>query len=184
MKLLWYLRLIALLYQLDALDHVLITFTTLVLKQVHDWLSEEEKLNICCGLNYDKLSPEACDQLAQNPKFPSKLAVQGIISQHSKLRCLLHETNQTNPFIDSPCSSVDVDTSGKKDEACEQIVLYAENLDISAENEKLKAHLQGMQRRVLELEKVCKKMQTQMTKIMKSRVPSQSSARSLPKLCS
>ncbi|KAE9457785.1 hypothetical protein C3L33_10327, partial [Rhododendron williamsianum] len=124
--------------------------------EVHDWLSEEEKLNLCCGLNYEKLSPEACDQLAQNPKFPSKWL------------------------------SVDVDTNGKKDEAREQIVPYAGNLDISAENEKLKAHLQGMQRRVVELEKVCKKMQTQMTKIMKSRLSSQSSAsaRSLPKLCS
>ncbi|XP_058220229.1 BTB/POZ domain-containing protein At3g22104-like isoform X2 [Rhododendron vialii] len=154
--------------------------------EVHDWLSEEEKLNLCCGLNYEKLSLQACDQLAQNPKFPSKSAVQALISQHSKPKCLLHETNQPKPFIDSPCSSVDIDTNRKKDEAHQQIVPYAGNLDISSENEKLKAHLQGMQRRVVELEKVCKKMQTQMTKIMKSRLSSQSSAsaRSLPKLCS
>ncbi|XP_052179194.1 BTB/POZ domain-containing protein At3g22104 isoform X2 [Diospyros lotus] len=152
--------------------------------QVHAGLSDEEKIHICCGLNYEKLSSEACIHLAQNKRFPSKSAVQALISQHSKLKNLLQETNQTNPSIESPCSFPDTDTKDKKDEACDQIVLYAGRLDISAENEKLRAHLQGMQWRVLELEKVCKKMQTQMTKIMKSRLSSQNSARSLPRLCS
>ncbi|XP_057488309.1 BTB/POZ domain-containing protein At3g22104-like [Actinidia eriantha] len=152
--------------------------------EVHPWLSEEEKMNLCCGLQYEKLSSEACQNLAQNKKFPSKSAVQALISQHCKLRSLLQETNQTKPFFDSPCSSIDINMEGKKDETCEQIVLYAGKLDLSAENEKLRAHLQGMQWRVFELEKIYKKMQTQMTKIMKSRLSVHSSARSLPKLCS
>lgn len=79
---------------------------------------------------------------------------------------------------------MEAETKVKKEETCEQIVLYAGRLDISSENEKVRANLQGMQWRVLELEKVCKKMQNQMAKMMKSRLSSQSNARSLPRLCS
>ncbi|KAF5950109.1 hypothetical protein HYC85_012102 [Camellia sinensis] len=152
----------------DAIYHAIDMYL-----EVHAGLSEEEKINVCYGLNYEKLSPEAFNHLAQNEKFPSKSAAQALISQHGKLKSLLPVTDQSKSFIDSPCSSVDIDTEGRKDDACEQVVLYAGKLDLSAENEKLRSHLQGMQWRVLELEKACKKMQTQMTKIMKSRLSSQ-----------
>lgn len=79
---------------------------------------------------------------------------------------------------------MEVESKGKKDESCEQIVLYAGTLDLSNEKEKIRAHLQGMQWRVLELEKVCKNMQNQMAKMMKSRSSSQINARFLPRLCS
>ena len=155
------------------------------LLQVHGGLSEEERLRICCGLNYEKLSAEACIHLSQNKRFPPKSAVQALISQQFKLKNLLNSTpSSTTSFIDSPCSSNDAGKKGKKDKTSEQVVLYAEKFDISADNEKLRAHLQGMQWRVMELEKVCKKMQTQMEKITKSRAPGNSYTRSLPKLCS
>lgn len=147
-------------------------------------MSEEEALRVCSGLNYEKLSSEVCNSLTRNPKFPSKSAVQALISQQFKLRNLLQDT--TNPAKDfsvspsSPCNS----RKGKKDESCEQIVLYAGKLDLTTENENLKAHLQGMQWRVLELEKVCQKMQIQMGKMMKSKLTTQNSAKSLPRLCS
>ncbi|XP_020538859.1 BTB/POZ domain-containing protein At3g22104 isoform X2 [Jatropha curcas] len=138
--------------------------------EVHSGLSEEEKMKICCALNYEKLSAEACMHLSHNKKFSSKSAVQALQSQHLKLKSLLSGTNNLE---------------SKVNEVNEQIVLYAGKLEISTDSEKLRAHLQGMQWRVMELEKVCKKMQTQMTKIMKSsRVPSHSNSRSLPRLCS
>ncbi|MED6182826.1 hypothetical protein PIB30_032392 [Stylosanthes scabra] len=161
--------------------------------EVHGELSEEEKVKICCGLNYDKLSPQACIHLSHNTKFPSKSAVQALISQ-SKLKNLIHSTTTTpttttSPLlinVSSPCcssSSVNNAQKGNKDKS---IVLYstAADFDGSSDNERLKAHLQGMQWRVMELEKICKKMQTQMAKITKSKVPPNSYARSLPKLCS
>ncbi|GFZ12952.1 phototropic-responsive NPH3 family protein [Actinidia rufa] len=143
--------------------------------EVHDGLSEEEKVNLCCGLNNEKLSSEACKHLAQNNKFPPKSAVQALTSQHNKLKNLLRATNQTKPFIDSSPGFVDIDAE-KKGEACEQIVVYAGKIDRLTENEKLRVHLQGMQWRVMELEKLCGKMQTQMAKIMKSRFSKYSSA--------
>lgn len=149
--------------------------------QVHSGLSEEGKIKVCSGLSYEKLSSEACSHLARNKKFPSKSAGQALITQQVKLKSLLQETNQPSPYLDSPCSFVDTENPGNEDQ---QIVLYAGKLDLSTENEKLKEHLQGMQWRVLELEKACRKMQNQMAKMLKSRVSSHNNAKSLPRLCS
>ena len=151
---------------------------------MHAGLSEEEKMKICYALNYEKLSTEACIHLSQNAKFASKSTVQALISQPLKIKNLLQGTNNTKLHMDSPCNFTETRHKAKKDEASEQIVLYSGRLDISADNDKLRAHLQGMQWRVMELEKICKKMQTQMAKILKSKVTSHSTARSLPRLCS
>ncbi|KAG4115958.1 hypothetical protein ERO13_D12G139450v2 [Gossypium hirsutum] len=152
--------------------------------EVHAGLSDEEKMKICCALNYEKLSTEAGIHLSQNAKFPSKSAVQALISQQLKLKNLLQGTNNTKLYTNSPCIFIETKGKAKKDEACEP-TLYSERLDISVDNEKLREHLQGMQCRVMELEKVCKKMQSEMAKIMKSKAAAHSSsARSLPRLCS
>jgi len=152
---------------------------------VHTQLSQEERLKICCGLNFEKLSPQACLHLSQNKKFPSKSTVQALISQQSKLKNLLHVIPSTSSYNDSPCSSSGAAAQkGKKDKTSEQVVLYSGNFDLSTDNEKLKAHLQGMQWRVMELEKFCRKMQIQMAKITKSKASGHSYAKSLPKLCS
>ncbi|KAK1393246.1 BTB/POZ domain-containing protein [Heracleum sosnowskyi] len=148
----------------------------------HAKLSKEEKKRICYVLNYEKLSSECCKHLAQNSNFPSSSSFQALASQKNKLKSLLEDSNQTKPPIDSPYSSVETKIKGKRKEACEEIVLYAGRLD--TENEKLKANLQGMQCRVLELEKVCKKMRNQIAKMLKSKLSGQSNARSLPRLCS
>ncbi|XP_030932251.1 BTB/POZ domain-containing protein At3g22104 isoform X1 [Quercus lobata] len=152
--------------------------------EVHAGLPDEEKLKICCALNYEKLSAEIYIHLSQNTKFPSKATVQGVVSQQYKLKSLLEGTNISQQDTDLSCTSIEIRSKGKKDETSEQVVLYAGKLDVISDNEKLKSHLQGMQWRVMELEKVCRKMQTQMAKIMKSRVSSHGHSRSLPRLCS
>lgn len=56
--------------------------------------------------------------------------------------------------------------------------------DISEEKEEIKMNLQRMQCRVLELEKVCKEMKGQMSKMVKSKViSSPGDNRALAKLC-
>lgn len=156
----------------------------LIILQVHAALSEEDKVNMCYGLNYEKLSSEVYEHLTQNKKFPSKLAVQTLISQQCKLKSMRRGTDHPKPVIDSSRSFADIDIKGKKDEACEPIVIYATKLDIPAENEKLRANLQGMQWRVVELEKLRAKMQNQMTKMLKLRSSGHRNGRSLPRLCS
>ncbi|XP_043804569.1 BTB/POZ domain-containing protein At3g22104 isoform X2 [Manihot esculenta] len=152
--------------------------------QVHDGLSEEEKMKIYCVLNCEKLSPEASMHLSQNKKFPSKSAVQALKSQQLKLKSLFQGTNNSKRFGGSPSRLGEMGSKGKTNEASEQVVLHTGKLELSTDSDKLKAHLQGMQCRVIRLEEACRKMQSQMAKIMKSRVSSYNNPRSLPKLCS
>ncbi|XP_008797422.3 BTB/POZ domain-containing protein At3g22104-like [Phoenix dactylifera] len=149
--------------------------------EVHAQLSEEEKMNICCAINCEKLSVESCKHLAWNSKVPKRTAVQALISQQLKLKSLLEDTNHLKSFS-SPLKGNEYEKNQCDDG--EQIILYAKKLNLPMENEKLKAHLQGMQCRVMELEKICKKMRTQMAKIMKTEVSSPGSSRSVPRLCS
>lgn len=138
-------------------------------------------MKICCALNYEKLSSDICKHLAQNPKFPSRSAIQALLSQQSKLKSLLQDTDSLNSSNTSPCTNGSEANVKITDE---QIVLYAKRLDLATENEKIKTHLQGMQLRVMELEKVCQKLQTQIAKIMKAKAASPGNPKSLPKLCS
>ncbi|KMT02116.1 hypothetical protein BVRB_9g207600 [Beta vulgaris subsp. vulgaris] len=152
--------------------------------EVHTDLSEEETFKICSALNYEKLSPEACVHLSKNTKFPSRSTVQALLCQQTKLKSLLYDGNHPKSLLSFPCSSRRSAAESRNDESSEQIVLYAGKLDVMTENENIRAHLQGMQCRVTELEKVCEKMQTQVAKMMKSKSSNNINAKSLPRLCS
>ncbi|ERN12751.1 hypothetical protein AMTR_s00043p00168880 [Amborella trichopoda] len=152
--------------------------------EVHGRLSEEEKIKICIVLNYEKLSLEACKHLAQNSKFPSRTALQALVSQQCKLKSLLSNGGYLKSGSSSPCIYRNKGIKGVDNYSKEQIVFYAKKVDLSTENEELRAHLNGMQLRVMELEKICRKMQIQMSKIVKKTLPSPGSGGSLPKLCS
>ncbi|GMJ06716.1 hypothetical protein like AT3G22104 [Hibiscus trionum] len=136
--------------------------------EVHAELSEEEKMKICCALNYEKLSSEACLHLSRNAKFPSKIHIRALVSQQSKLKSLRQGINNAKCCGDSPYRLTGIEGRAMEDEG----------------SEKLRAQIQRMQWRLMELEKMCKKMQTQMTKIMKPKVSNHRTKRSLPRLCS
>ncbi|KAJ8436285.1 hypothetical protein Cgig2_023336 [Carnegiea gigantea] len=152
--------------------------------EVHTDLSEEETFQICSALNYEKLSPEACLHLTKNQKFPSRSAVQALLSHQGKLTGLEHASKYPSSCSSSPCYYPNYGTIGLKGESSDRNMLSAGEFDVMTDNEKLRTHLQGMQCRVTELEKVCHKMQTQMAKMMKSKSTGNINARSLPKLCS
>ncbi|KAF3538392.1 hypothetical protein F2Q69_00019974 [Brassica cretica] len=66
-----------------------------------------------------------------------------------------------------------------------QLILEVKKVKISGDGEKLKEHIEGIQWRVMELERACLKMHNQMEVIKKrSKRTSGGSNRSLPKLCS
>ncbi|KAL4351204.1 hypothetical protein GQ457_06G004410 [Hibiscus cannabinus] len=132
-------------------------------------------LEICCALNYEKLSGKACLHLSRNTKFPSKTAVRALVSLQPKLEYLLQGINNAERYTDLPYRFTGIGGRAKEDEGSEQAVVY---------KEKLRAQLQGMQLKVMELEKVCKKMQTQLAKFMKSKLSNHRTTRSLPRLCS
>ncbi|CAA0837118.1 BTB/POZ domain-containing protein [Striga hermonthica] len=90
--------------------------------EVHTSLSEEHKMKICWGLNYEKLSTEALEHLIKNLIFPTKSASRAFATRQERTM-----------------------KEGKKRESSRKIVLYARNLGFSYEKEKVEAHLRGMQ---------------------------------------
>lgn len=141
----------------------------------HPTLSFEERSRICRCLNYEKLSLEACKELAKNPRIPPTVAVQALTSQRPSVT-----TNKEH-------------SSSSSSKPQMEMVLYNNTkCDYSSDNasgeksEDLRLNLQRMQWRVVELEKVCKEMKGQMTKMVKTGIimpPSSSYGRSLPRLC-
>lgn len=158
--------------------------------QVHGRLTDEEKMKICRGLSYEKLSPESCKHLARNGEFPTRAAVQALASQHTVLKSIVlrEPAGQLKPVSLSPPPSTgkhrDVG-GGENDEG--QVVLYAGRLDLSLENQNLRSLLDGMHWRVMELEKVCSRMKTQMSKMKQPRRGGgggRAGRSSLPRMCS
>jgi len=153
--------------------------------QVHGRLTDEENMKICRGLSYEKLSPECCKHLARNGEFPTRAAVQALASQHTVLKSIvLREPGQLKPVSPSPPPSKGKRRDGS-DENDGQVILYAGRLDLSLENQNLRSLLDGMHWRVMELEKVCSRMKTQMSKMKQARRGGGGrTARSLPRMCS
>ncbi|KAK8617441.1 hypothetical protein V6N13_080357 [Hibiscus sabdariffa] len=143
--------------------------------EVHAELSEDEKMKISCALRYEKLSSEACLHLSRNTKFPTNTHVRALMSQQSKLKKLLQGINNAKRYTYSPYRLTGNGDRATEDECSEKKVVY---------DEKVETEIQRMQWRVMELEKVCKKMQTQMAKIMRPKVSNHRTKRSLPRLCS
>uniref|UniRef100_A0A0E0AL35 NPH3 domain-containing protein n=1 Tax=Oryza glumipatula TaxID=40148 RepID=A0A0E0AL35_9ORYZ len=164
--------------------------------QVHTRLTEEEKMRICKGINYEKLSPECCKHLARNAGFPTRAAVQALASQHTVLKSLLRGGGPDEHL--RPVSAAKHRAGGEDHDdlvaAGGQVVLYAGRLDLSLESQNLRSLLDGMHWRVMELEKVCSRMKTQMSKMKAARrvagggaaaaAGRRAASRSLPRMCS
>ncbi|KAF5182260.1 BTB/POZ domain-containing protein [Thalictrum thalictroides] len=138
----------------------------------HPTLSFEERSVLCRCLNYEKLSLEACKDLAKSPRIPPRIAVQALISQQSKVQgeAPLSESS-CSPFATQFTSSpgaLDSDTLSEYSEA----------------KEEMKVNLQRMQWRVMELEKVCIDMKNQMSKMVKNKsISTTANNRAMPRLC-
>ncbi|KAK4484080.1 hypothetical protein RD792_011300 [Penstemon davidsonii] len=113
--------------------------------QSHPALSLEERSRLCRCLNYEKLSLEACKDLAKNPRIPPRIAIQALSSQHSNIQIIDDDEDINN----NNC----------------QLVLY-DHHKLNTE-EHMKVNLERMQSRVVELEKVCREMKGQMRKMVK-----------------
>ncbi|KAL6282158.1 hypothetical protein ACE6H2_013087 [Prunus campanulata] len=147
----------------------------------HADLFEEEKMSICCALNYDKLSAHSLKHLTQNIKFPPRGAVEAFTTEQSKLRSLLHKAYNLKT-LDSLLIHTDNEIKHEKQDTEHIIPIYTKKLDLPTEAEKLRAHLQTMHWKTLEMGNTCGTMEMQMAAIMKSRLSFRGSIQYLPKL--
>ncbi|KAJ0963913.1 hypothetical protein J5N97_029035 [Dioscorea zingiberensis] len=128
----------------------------------HPALSSDDRAKACRCLNYEKLTLEACKDLAKNPRIPPRVAMQALVAQQSKLQC------------------------GTPRKVVERVSSENSAMD---EKEALRLNLERMQCRVKELEKVCRDMKGEMSKMVKNNnnklinSPSHYSSRGLPRLC-
>ncbi|GMJ04483.1 hypothetical protein like AT3G19850 [Hibiscus trionum] len=124
--------------------------------QSHPTLSFEDRSKLCRCLNYEKLSFEASKELAKNPRIPPNISVQALISQQSKV--------SQNGFLyqGTPSGSHGKNSHGH------MVVFNDNSMDSSSSEgtEDMKLNLQKMQWRVVELEKACKEMKGQMSKLV------------------
>ncbi|XP_062185291.1 BTB/POZ domain-containing protein At1g50280-like [Phragmites australis] len=147
----------------------------------HPALSLDERTTLCRCLNYEKLTLEACKDLAKNRRIPPGVAVQALTSQQSKLQinkpAAAAEESRTDPsqtprrVVRASARTRKVDLDGASDE-----------------KELLRLNLQKMQNRVVELERACKDMQGQMSKMARGKSFGaaschQTGGRGLPRLC-
>ncbi|KAM0059526.1 putative BTB/POZ domain, NPH3 domain, NPH3/RPT2-like family protein [Helianthus debilis subsp. tardiflorus] len=172
----------------------------------HPCLSLEERSRLCRCLNYEKLSLEACKDLAKNPRIPPRIAVQALVSQHSNIPTVYtNDHHQDYSYIINDHNHQTPLTKSSR----ELMVLYNNNgahdhlqydsadhssrtssrydqADKELDEGVVKLNLQKMQWRVVELEKVCREMKGQMSKMVKGdrvMLSGSSHGRPLPRLC-
>ncbi|KAI3713956.1 hypothetical protein L1987_72545 [Smallanthus sonchifolius] len=170
----------------------------------HPCLSLEERSRLCRCLNYEKLSLEACKDLAKNPRIPPRIAVQALVSQHSNIPTVYtNDHHQDYAYIHDHDHDAPLTKSSR-----ELMVLYNNNgahdhlhfdsadhssrasskydQDKEIDDGVVKLNLQRMQWRVVELEKVCREMKGQMSRMVKGdrvMLSGSSHGRPLPRLC-
>ncbi|KAL5215366.1 hypothetical protein ABZP36_004518 [Zizania latifolia] len=158
--------------------------------QSHHTLTIEERTTLCRCLNYEKLTLEACKDLAKNLRIPPGIAMQALASQQSKLQITpasAAEAGDRRPDPYRTARKVGGGASGSGARA-RSVVLGAMD-----EKELLKLNLQKMQNRVVELERTCEEMRGQMSKMAKAKSFGggggaaaschQTGGRGLPRLC-
>ncbi|KAL8053253.1 hypothetical protein ABFX02_05G058800 [Erythranthe guttata] len=165
----------------DSFDHVYRAID--IYLESHPSVSLEGRSKLCRCLNYKKLSLEACKDLAMNPRIPPRIAVQALASQHPSAATL-----KTDEFASDNDGSIAGSTSCHKIDDY-QLVMYKNNESDDGrskseegeeEEEEMKTNLERMQWRVVELEKVCREMKGQMSRMVKLS-PQQN--RHLPRMC-
>jgi hypothetical protein len=117
--------------------------------------------------------------LAKNPRIPPGVAVQALSSQQAKLHIKSHtgQRDQPDPSeIPRITSHTGAESTALKE-------------DVDDEKKELRLNLYKMQNRVMELEKVCREMRGQMTKMVKSKSFNHrscyhsSGSKGMPRLC-
>ncbi|XP_060185909.1 BTB/POZ domain-containing protein At3g19850-like isoform X2 [Lycium barbarum] len=142
----------------------------------HPALSLEERSRLCRCLNYEKLSLEACKDLAKNPRISPRITVKALAFQGSSSTPTIKDNNfvKEREYVSNSHMALLYKTnkSDHSSSTSDHQSLQEE------EHEYMRLNLQKMQWRVVELEKICRDMKGQMSKT----VPS-SHTRTLPRLC-
>ncbi|XP_010940321.1 BTB/POZ domain-containing protein At3g19850 [Elaeis guineensis] len=141
----------------------------------HPKLNIEERVRLCQCLNYEKLTLETCKDLAKNKRIPPGVAVQALAAQQSKLHIKTIRTDR-----------LDTDASQRLVMCTARAEAERPSLESLDEKDELRLDLQRMQNKVKDLEKVCREMKGQMSKMVKTKAIDSTChyrSRGMPRLC-
>ncbi|XP_062112949.1 BTB/POZ domain-containing protein At3g19850 [Humulus lupulus] len=143
----------------------------------HPTLSSEERSKLCKCLKFEKLSLEACKELAKNPKIPPEITIDALIKQQSKIVSTNSEFGNDDydhlPSLTAKMASRKAFYGGCNNNSEK----------FTEEKEFVEQNLQRMQRRVIELEKVCTEMKGQMSRMVRHNVFGTPHSKTPPRLC-
>lgn len=134
-------------------------------------------MRLCQCLNYEKLTLEACKDLAKNKRIPPGVAIHALAAQKSKLQIKtvmadrLDDTDAPKRLVMCPAGAEAKRTS----------------LELVDEKDELRLDLQRMQNKVMELEKVCREMKGKMSRMVINTKANHStcyySSKGMPRFC-
>ncbi|KAK9691374.1 hypothetical protein RND81_09G193100 [Saponaria officinalis] len=136
----------------------------------HPRLTYEERSRLCRCLNYEKLTLQTCKELAKNPRIPPRVAVQALASQKQVKYDPPPHTDQLDYFYHTSPTKTATSTTTTDSQLIVEDINDNDNEDDCSEDgsRDVKLNIQRMQWRVLELEKLCKEMKGQMSKLVKN----------------
>ncbi|KAG6601919.1 BTB/POZ domain-containing protein, partial [Cucurbita argyrosperma subsp. argyrosperma] len=167
----------------------------------HPNLSMEERSRLCRCLNHEKLSLETCKALAKNPRVPPRIAVEALKCQamgggrSSKEETTVtasamamvaaggeEDDRSSTEYYSSECQRV-LSSSSFESEGCSSST--GQDTNNNNNNQDMKLNLQRMQWRVVELEKVCREMKSNMSTLVRQTAITSPPTyhRALPRLC-
>ncbi|KAL2931217.1 hypothetical protein RDABS01_036627 [Bienertia sinuspersici] len=146
--------------------------------EVHPRIGEEQKMNICAALNFNKLSTRVLYRLSRNANFPLLAIVKALAHQNPTLKSSVKNQNHLKIFKHLGCRGHEGKACLPRDE-----VLVKE---LKKNNDMFRVYLQDMGWTVAELEHIFGKLQSHYVKnnVINPKMCCIRNVKHLPKLCS
>lgn len=134
--------------------------------KAHNWLSENEREQLCSIIDFQKLSIDACAHASQNERFPLRVILQILFFEQMQLRTALAGYLHVLEAESGPAATITF-----SNESASQVVQRDGWVNVVRENRVLKVDLERMRSRVGELEQEFGKIKEEMKKVSKSYIP-------------
>ena len=141
--------------------------------QVHPWLPDKQKEELCNIIDYQKLSIDACAHASQNPHLPLRVVLQVLFFEQMQLRTALSGcVNIPDPENPPPTNIV----PGGGTAMAGQIVQRDGWVTIVRENQVMRVSMERLRSRVRELEQEFNTIKQEMKRVSRTHSSIESSS--------
>ncbi|XAR60080.1 hypothetical protein NMG60_11033320 [Bertholletia excelsa] len=140
--------------------------------KAHPWLPEKEKEQLCCIIDFRKLSIDACAHASQNERLPLRVILQVLFFEQLQLRTALAGCLDVFEAESAPARPTNIpnDMAGQiiPNDMAGQIIQRDGWVSVVRENHVLKVDMENMRSKVGELEEEFNKIKQEMRRVSKS----------------